>query len=158
MLHWHCTHHLPIYLRTFSTRRKLILFLLKQQQILNLCNDPLLPWGAPLFQDDRFDRYDRLDRYPGPSASDRDRDRYQPGFSPNDRYPGDRYRGDRYPGDRYPGVLVGPRPTPYRPDPAAGFASRPGGFYNNYSGVRGPSNSPYRDYDNYNRGYGLNRA
>ncbi|KAE8748118.1 hypothetical protein FOCC_FOCC005121 [Frankliniella occidentalis] len=108
------------------------------------------------WQDDRFDRYpgtSPYDRYPGSGASPYDR--YPgSGASPYDRYPGsgsspyDRFRGDRYPGSR-PDVLVGPRPTPYRPDPAAGFATRPGDYP-----IRG-LNSPYRDYDNYNRGYGL---
>ncbi|XP_026287960.1 translation initiation factor IF-2-like [Frankliniella occidentalis] len=114
------------------------------------------PTGFGPVKDDRFDRYpgtSPYDRYPGSGASPYDR--YPgSGASPYDRYPGsgsspyDRFRGDRYPGSR-PDVLVGPRPTPYRPDPAAGFATRPGDYP-----IRG-LNSPYRDYDNYNRGYGL---
>ncbi|KAJ1524018.1 hypothetical protein ONE63_010561 [Megalurothrips usitatus] len=85
-------------------------------------------------------KVDRYDRFPGSSAYD--------------RYPGG---AGGFPGGSPGGILVGPRPTPYRPDPAAGFATRPGDFYNNYSGgFRGPS--PYRDYDNYNRGYGARSA
>ena len=101
---------------------------------------------------DRFPGSSAYDRYPGSSAYDR-----YPSSSPYDR--GDRFPGssayDRYPGagaGSAPGVLVGPRPTPYRPNPAAGFSSRPSDYYNNYNNNYRPNNSPYRDYDNYNRG------
>ncbi|KAK3913998.1 Translation initiation factor IF-2 [Frankliniella fusca] len=106
---------------------------------------PTGPAGFGPVKDDRFDRYPSsspYDRYPGSGSSPFDRYPAGSGASPYDRYPGG-------PGPN-PGVLVGPRPTPYRPDPAAGFApTRPGEYP-----IRG-LNSPYRDYDGYNRGYGL---